>query len=166
VNNAEHPPPWPIQAAGASERGRVRRQNEDRYLIDLTHNLFMVSDEMGGHLAGELAATAVITVLPLLIEQQMRQSHLSSTGAIEQALREAMIELSQRLHDESTGWVDLRGMGATIALAWLRGSLVHLAHLGDSRIYLFRQERFTQLTEDHSIIALLLRYGEIAPEQA
>jgi len=166
VNNTEHLLPWPVQAACASDRGRVRQRNEDRYLIDPARQLFIVSDGMGGHLAGELAATAVITILPPLLEQQMGRSPPSSTEAIERALREALIELSLRLHAESTGRAGLQGMGATVALAWLRGSLVHLAHLGDSRIYLFRQERLAQLTEDHSVIALLLRYGEITPEQA
>lgn len=101
-----------------------------------------------------------------LRHQHIVQSHMSSTEAIEGVLREAIIELGQRLQAESAGKVGLRGMGATVALAWLRGSLAHLAHMGDSRIYLFRQERLARLTKDHSVTALLLRHGEITPEQA
>ncbi|MDI7278161.1 MAG: SpoIIE family protein phosphatase, partial [Anaerolineae bacterium] len=59
-----------------------------------------------------------------------------------------------------------RRPGATVAAAWLRGGQAHLAHMGDSRIYLYRQGRLSQQTEDHSVVALLLRSGEITPEEA
>ncbi len=59
-------PPWSVRAACRSEAGQVRQQSEDQCLVDLKHLLFLVSDGLGGHQAGEIAAQAVITVLPAI----------------------------------------------------------------------------------------------------
>jgi protein phosphatase len=164
--NAFPEPRWSVQAACLSDVGRVRQQNQDQCAIVLEHALFIVSDGMGGHHAGEIAAQVVVTVLPLLIEQHMARVTILSSEAIEAALRDAIVELSRRLRTESAGHMGLHGMGATVALVWLHDALAHLAHMGDSRIYLLRQEQFSQLTEDHSVVALLLRHGDITPEEA
>jgi serine/threonine protein phosphatase PrpC len=166
VTTNEHAAQWPVQAACLSDVGRVRQQNEDQCLVALEHNLFIVSDGMGGHQGGEVASKAVVTVLPPMIEQRVARIRVPSPEAMELVLRDALVELSQRLRAESAGRAGLQGMGATVAVAWLRGSLAHLAHMGDSRIYLLREQRLMQLTEDHSVIALLLRHGEITPEEA
>jgi len=154
-----------VQAACASDVGRVRQNNEDNCLAALDRNLLIVSDGMGGHQAGELASKAMVTVLPQLIERRLASLGSARNRVIELALREAILEFSQRLRAESAGQPGLKGMGATVALVLLRGQEAHLAHMGDSRIYLFRQGRLTQLTEDHSIVALLLKHGDITPEQ-
>jgi serine/threonine protein phosphatase PrpC len=157
---------WSVRAGCVSEVGRVRQQNEDQCLIALEHDLFIVSDGMGAQQAGEVASKAVVTVLPPLLLQHMARIPTPSSEARERVLREALAELSQRLRAESAGRVGLQGMGATVALAWLHETVAHLAHVGDSRIYLFREAQLKQLTEDHSVIALLLGSGEITPEEA
>jgi protein phosphatase len=123
---------------------------------------------MGGHQAGEVASNAVVSVLPKLIQQRVKGLASGGSRGIQLALREAVLELSRRLLEESTGRADLKGMGATLALAWLPGSsrVAHLVHMGDSRIYLFRQGRLSQMTEDHSLAALLVKHGEISLEEA
>lgn len=166
MTNHERATHWSIRAACVSDVGRVRQQNEDQCLVAPEHNLFIVSDGVGGHQAGEVASKAVVTVLPPIIEQRVARIRVPLTEAIEHALRDAIVEFSQRLQAESMGRAGLQGMGATVVVCLLRGSQAHLAHMGDSRIYLFRQERLMQLTEDHSVIGLLLRYGEITPEKA
>jgi PPM family protein phosphatase len=140
---------WAVRAACVSYVGQVRRQNEDNYLVAIEHGLFIVSDGMSGHQAGEVASKVVVTVLPTLLEQRMARIYPPSTIARELVLRDSIVELSQRLRGESTGRMGLQGMGATVALAWLNNSAACLAHLGDSRIYLFRQEHLQQLTENH-----------------
>src|SRR6266568_7389407 len=104
----KHSSPWEIRTAGLSDVGRVREHNEDRYLVDLDRSLFIVSDGMGGHQAGEVASEAVVTVLPPLIEQYISRHHhmldksaLYSGKAIERILQGAIRELSQRLRTES-----------------------------------------------------------------
>jgi protein phosphatase len=160
------PKAFRIQAACATDTGRVREANEDSHLLALERRMFIVSDGMGGHQAGAVASKAVVTLLPELIDRELRGARGVHDHLMEQALRDAIAQLSERLRDESAGRQGLQGMGATVALAWLRGGKAHLAHMGDSRIYLFRGGRLRQLTEDHSVVALLLKHGEVTAQEA
>ena len=162
----KHPSPWVVHAKGVTHIGRVRQNNEDSLFIDEKRGLFIVSDGMGGHQAGEVASNAVVTVLPPMIEQLAARIETPSKEAFEQVLRDAILELSQRLRDESKGQAGLQGMGATVVVVWLQGQRAHMAHMGDSRIYLFRDKHLIPLTHDHSVIALLLRHKEITEEEA
>jgi len=164
-SGTEYPDHWLVRVACATDVGRVRRSNEDNYLVALEHNMFIVSDGMGGQLAGEVASKIVVTVLPHVIAQRLAGLHIPSIQMVERALRDAIVELSQKLRAETAVRPDLKGMGATVALVWLRGTLAHLAHMGDSRIYLLRRGRLTKMTEDHSVVALLLKHGELTPEE-
>ena len=155
-----------VQAACATDAGKVRKTNEDNHLLALGRKMFIVSDGMGGQQAGAVASQAVVSVLPELIDRQLPGTRSAPDHAIERALRDAIVQLSARLRDESAGRQGLQGMGATVALAWLRGEKAHLAHMGDSRIYLFRAGRLKQLTEDHSVVALLLKHGEVTAQEA
>ncbi len=166
VNTNEYTTPWPIRAACLSDVGRVRQQNEDQCLVAAKQGLFIVSDGMGGQQAGEVASRAIVTVLPVMIEQRMARIQTISREAMELALRDAIVELSQRLRAESAGRAGMQGMGATVAVVWLHGSMAHVAHMGDSRVYLFRQGQLVRLTEDHSVVGLLLRRGEITEDEA
>lgn len=158
----------PVEAACATDVGRVRQNNQDSYLLGLEQGLFIVSDGMGGQQAGDIASKAIVAILPGMIERRMVGMSLPRNRVVELTLRETILELSQRLRTQSTGQVGLKGMGATIALVWMQSSeeIAHLAHMGDSRIYLFRQDRLSSLTEDHSIVALLLKREDITLEEA
>jgi serine/threonine protein phosphatase PrpC len=157
---------WIIEAASKSDVGRVRHQNEDRCLVDLQHNLFIVADGIGGHRAGEVAAEAIVTVLPTMLQQHVMRYQKLSSNQVKQLLRETIRALSQRLRTESQARMGLEGMGATVVVAWLYGHSAYLAHMGDSRIYLLRQDYLSQMTQDHTVLALLLRKHEITPEAA
>lgn len=162
------PAAQPVQAAGTSHVGLVRQSNEDNYLIDLDQGLFIVSDGMGGHQAGEIASKSVVTILPQLIERKQAGIRAPQNRDLELVLREAILELSQHIWVESRDRSDLRGMGATVALVWLSAEqrAAHLANMGDSRIYLFRQDQLKQLSEDHSVVAQLLKHKVITQEEA
>ncbi len=159
---------WTIQAAVLSDVGLVRQQNEDRNLVDTQHQLFIVSDGIGGRNAGAVAAEIVVTVLPAILQQRL--GGLKAPDLVPQRveiiLNEAIRELSRRLFSESQGRVGLQGMGATVALVWCYGNTAYLAHMGDSRIYLFRQKHLSQITQDHTVLELLRRNQEISPEEA
>ncbi len=155
-----------VRAACATDMGQGRDTNEDRCSISPELDLFIVSDGMGGQQAGEVASEAVVSLLPTLLRRRLAGTPALRSRVAELVLREAILDLSRRLRAEAAGRPGLRGLGATVAVVWLRQQLAHLAHMGDSRIYLYRQERLAQATEDHSVVALLLRSGEISPEQA
>lgn len=144
----------------------MRETNEDNYFLALERKLFIVSDGMGGHQAGAVASNAVVTVLPKLLEKLLADGRSLRADAIERALRDAIVKLSVSLRDESAGREALQGLGATVVCVWMHGAKAHLAHMGDSRIYLFRAGRLKQLTDDHSIIALLLKRGEVTADEA
>lgn len=157
---------YQLRAAGLSDPGRVRRANEDAYLVDLARELFVVSDGMGGQQAGELASKLVVTVLPGMIEKRLARAEGGKQEVVELALRDAIADLSDKVRRETATKVGLKGTGATVVLALIRGSFAHIANMGDSRCYLCRGSNLDQLTEDHSIVGILLREGEIAPEEA
>ena len=154
-----------VRAAMASDRGRVRQENEDACLVAPERGLFVVSDGMGGHQAGAAASRIVTNVLPTLLERELGWDQLSSER-VRRSLTRAVRELSGQLREEAKKRPDLAGMGATVALALLMGRHAHFAHLGDSRAYLFRRGRLQQLTADHTVTAALLHLGEIEEKDA
>lgn len=155
-----------IHAAGLTNVGKVRDTNEDAYVVDLDHGLFVVSDGMGGARAGELASRIVTTVLPGMILARLHRLRNPRTRAIRYWLRQDILRLSQQLHAEAAQKTALRGTGATVVLALLREDRAHIAHMGDSRAYLFREQHLRQWTDDHSIVAMLVRSGEITAADA
>jgi len=155
-----------IHAAGLSDPGRVRPNNQDNYLIDLANELFIVSDGMGGNQAGEIAARAVVTALPQILEQHLPQLKHAPRRVVELTLREVILEFSQRLRDETALQAGLKGMGATLAMVLFMDTKAYIAHMGDSRIYLFRDQQLRPLTEDHSVVAILIKHGDITPTEA
>lgn len=157
-----------LAAACASDVGRVREVNEDRCLVVMDQGLFLVADGMGGHQAGDVAAEAVVSLLPGLIAQRLEGAGPLRDRPVELILRETVLDLSRRLRAQAADRPELGNMGSTLCLALVRASLgvAHLAHMGDSRIYLYRQGALTPLTQDHSVVGWLLRYGEITPEEA
>ena len=145
-----------ITAAGATDRGHVRASNEDAYAI--SPPLYVVADGMGGHRGGEVAARLAATALA-------SRSGALATGDAE-ALAEALqvanrIILNAGAEDEA-----LRGMATTCTADLVRGRVARIAHVGDSRAYLFRDGRLAQLTEDHSVVAQLVREGFLSPQEA
>jgi PPM family protein phosphatase len=153
-------------AAGLSDVGRYREQNEDHWTADPERGVFVVSDGMGGRVAGELASKIVAEVLPdFLVKSLDGIGELSGADA-KQAVMHAIIELSELIHRESSKRPDFFGMGATVVLAVIRPPHALLAHVGDSRAYLLRGQVLRQLTKDHSIIQMLIDMGQLAPEHA
>lgn len=152
------------RAAGQSDRGQVRQRNEDRFSSQKNPTLYIVSDGMGGQQGGEVASHAVITVLPQLIQQrfaQLKEHHQLTEASIKELLSQSIFDLSQNVRAGSKGVAGLKGMGATVVLVLPYRGCAYLAHMGDSRIYLFRKGKLILQTEDHSVIMALQKYGDI-----
>jgi len=153
------------QAAGATHVGRVRRGNEDSFLVDANRGVFLVADGMGGHAAGEIAsALAARTVGEALLEGVDR-------GLPPDALAEAMV-LSFRAADRAivehgARNPTTRGMGTTVTACVLcPDGAFRLGHVGDSRAYLMREGRLAQLTRDHTWVQREVDEGRLAPSGA
>lgn len=157
-----------LEAACISDPGRVRTENQDSYLMALDQALFIVSDGIGGHQAGEVASQAVVRVFSDMLQRRLQKLASANSRLIELVIREVVLEFNRSLRKEAASRLGLQGMGATLVLAWIRQeqATAHLANMGDSRIYLLRQDKLTQLTEDHTIATFLLRHGAITPAQA
>lgn len=158
---------WPV-----TDVGRVRDHNEDSFLVDKKLNLFIVADGMGGHAAGEVASQiAARTVRDVLArEREMLHEFEAGHGGINRTdvlrlLESAVQQACTAVYSEGQRDESKRGMGTTIDALLLIGSRGFIAHVGDSRVYLYRQSAVHQLTEDHSLINELLRRGRLTREQ-
>ncbi|MGH7804858.1 MAG: Stp1/IreP family PP2C-type Ser/Thr phosphatase [Candidatus Binatia bacterium] len=159
-----------IQSAFLSDVGRVRRQNEDSVAVLPDERLFVVADGMGGHAGGKRASeTAVETVV-----SHVRQTlHTRTAGNLapprinREQLVEGILRANHRILELARMDSSLHGMGTTVAALLIEGEREGaVVHVGDSRVYRLRGDRFEQLTADHSLVADLVRRGEISDEEA
>jgi serine/threonine protein phosphatase PrpC len=138
----------------ASDLGRQRQGNEDNYYVRAP--LFVVADGMGGAQAGEVASE-------MAVESFDREMPDGSPG---DALVEAIRAANRRIHERSHADEQLAGMGTTCTAAYVGESEVTIAHVGDSRAYLWRDGELVRLTHDHSLVGELVARGKITEEQA
>ncbi|MFZ5943826.1 MAG: Stp1/IreP family PP2C-type Ser/Thr phosphatase [Bacillota bacterium] len=140
--------------------GLVRKANEDKYLTDKNRGLFVVADGMGGHEAGEIASSIAIKTLDVVLTNEYIASY-QRDGLIE-AIRKA----NQLIYQEAKQNINFSGMGTTITAALFIEKTLHIAHIGDSRAYLIRDNSIRLLTKDHSLVGELLRHGELTENEA
>lgn len=154
------------KVAYLTDIGRVRKENQDAYYADVDKGLFIVCDGMGGERGGAIAAKAVVSLLPKMIDERLSALPEGTETDICDALKEAIATLSAMLRERTKDEPELRGMGATVVLALVKGNNAYIAHIGDSRAYLFWSGSLKRLTRDHSIVAVMLELGQITEEQA
>ena len=147
--------------AGLTDTGVLRSVNQDSYYIDPQGRFFIVADGMGGHAGGEEASRIATKEIKTYLEDRWESEDLSTT-LIEKALDRANqgILADQEIHPER------RDMGTTVVVVLLRKQETWCAHVGDSRLYLFREQQLQQVTTDHTWVAQALKAGDIAAEQA
>jgi protein phosphatase len=155
-----------VRYAGLTDVGRVRQANEDNWAADPEQGLFIVADGMGGESAGALASKAVVATLPGLVRQYLGTLDGLPRGRARRRMTRAIAALSTQLRQQTQNEPGLEGMGSTVVCVLVRGSLMLVAHMGDSRAYRVRAGRLKQLTKDHSLIRLLLDSGDSTPEEA
>ncbi|MEX2328511.1 MAG: Stp1/IreP family PP2C-type Ser/Thr phosphatase [Nitriliruptoraceae bacterium] len=148
-----------LVTAGLSDIGRVRTSNEDAYLV--ADSVFAVADGMGGHVAGEVAASAALEPIRALDGRVFPDG-----GAALDALRAAVVEANVAVTSMAADEPSYRGMGTTLTAVLLEGRRLHIAHVGDSRAYLLRDGQFSQITDDHTLVQHLVDEGQITPDEA
>lgn len=156
----------PVRAAGITDIGKTRLGNEDAFALLVNQRLYIVADGMGGQNAGALASEIVVKTLPKMIERRLEDESGHDVELMSNHLQDTILSLSQRVWKEAQSRHDLAGMGATVVVASVYPDHTFIAHMGDSRAYLFRHGELRQLTQDHSVVAILLRQGEITAEEA
>jgi len=183
-------PPLAVEASGRTDRGQLRENNEDQFVVaelaKIMHvnqsslpgpdqqtspnrgHLFLVADGMGGYAGGEVASRIVAsTVEEYLLDslQWFLQTRGSEGDELADKLQEAVTEADQRVIREAVRRPQLYGMGSTLTLALHVGRELFVAHVGDSRAYLCRDGRLHRLTRDHTLYAELSRRGKLLPGQ-
>jgi len=152
----------------ATDLGLKRSHNEDSHRCWVPDDpaeyerrgvLLLVADGMGGSKAGEVASRVAVETAMGAYRDDASDDPLDD-------LRRAVESANRVVHEQSTRDVELGGMGTTLTAAVIRGDQVLLAHVGDSRAYLVRNDRIVQLTRDHSLVAQMVRDRQLTPEQA
>ena len=165
----------PDQWAATTHPGIRRTSNEDAFCSRPDLGLFIVADGMGGHVAGEVASKIAVDAIEAFIgETASEDSGLTWPHPVDPALgidgsrlKSAFHLANRRLADEVAAAVDLRGMATTASTVLLKGdATAMLAHVGDSRIYLFRDNELERMTDDHSWVEEQMRAGLLSPLEA
>jgi PPM family protein phosphatase len=180
-----------VQAFGITDTGKVRKSNEDQFLIaelskrmrvwqtslpepqlqvgeDRAH-LFLVADGMGGHRAGDRASAIAVAAIEQFTLNTFRWFFASDSPGAQKVLAQFQAALSQadaKILEELRENPELHGMGTTLTMAFQLGAQLCIVHVGDSRAYLYRAGRLHQLSQDHTVVAELVRAGTIRPDEA
>jgi PPM family protein phosphatase len=138
-------------------------------MLDKRHGLFVVADGVGGHEGGDAASRLAVGQLPVILFEHIN-AHPAPTSdhdpAIPDGLKASVRKLNRYVHDWGREAPEIGGVGTTVVAALLTGRRAFIANMGDSRAYFLRDETFKLLTQDHSLVQMLLRNGEITEEEA
>jgi PPM family protein phosphatase len=183
-----HGPALRVTSCGLSDTGRVREHNEDQYVIaeirrvlrirhsslpqpgslmaERIGHLLVVADGMGGHQAGEYAsALAVASVENIVLNTIGWLFRLPSEGVLAE-FQEAVRTTDRWVTEAAQRQPELKGMGTTLTVAYVIDNVLYVAHVGDSRCYLYRGGKLERLTRDHTFVETLVSEGLLAPEEA
>ncbi|MBC7724169.1 MAG: Stp1/IreP family PP2C-type Ser/Thr phosphatase [Burkholderiaceae bacterium] len=146
------------KSAALSHIGKIRANNQDSGYAG--SSLFVVADGMGGHAGGDVASAMAIK--RIMLTDTTYNSAQDAEFALQSALLAANALLAETVFDHQ----ELTGMGTTVSAIMLVGTELAIAHIGDSRIYLYRDDTITQVTADHTFVQRLVDSGRITPEEA
>ena len=176
-----------LRWSGWTDRGKVRKNNEDAFLglqfdaEEVRHlgkfgegstgredYVFAVSDGMGGAMAGEFASKIAVEKITRLLPRAYRQSAAGLEAGIDDVLVELFDQIHRALIILGQSYEECAGMGATLSLSWFTPGRMFFAHIGDSRIYYLpaREGGMRQITQDDTHVAWLLRNGKINEREA
>lgn len=162
-----------IVSGGVTDLGRVRTNNEDCFRIVESLNLFVLADGMGGEAHGEVASEMAVDTVVKTCTETADDGGATVIGPSEPTWSEKARRLTSAVHlanrniyEAAEANPDQHGMGATLTAAWIDGSKLSIAHVGDSRAYLLRSGNLQQLTSDHSLVAEQVRRGILTAAEA
>lgn len=149
-----------------SDVGKIRKLNEDScyYNNNESFPYGIVADGMGGHAAGEIASMMLVDIVTNHLKNKLSKS-LDYVEVGEQ-IRRSIINANGIIYNYSKKHYKVMGMGTTASVAMIYNKKLITAHVGDSRVYLVKDDGIEQITKDHSFVQELLTRGEITLEEA
>ena len=151
----------------ATDRGRVRTNNEDSVALDESAALVVLADGMGGYNAGEVASGMATTFVKSELGRWLTDASLSvGDHEVRRAMDICVDNANRAIFNAANTHAQYAGMGTTLVMAWLYDNRMCVAHVGDSRLYRLREGCLEQVTRDHSLLQEQLDSGMISPAQA
>lgn len=179
-----------VKAFGVTDKGKVRAANEDQFLItelskamrvwqtslaepklqigEERAHVFLVADGMGGHRAGERASALAVAAIEHFTLNSFKWFFGTDGSEAKKVLSQFQAAFGQadaRILEEAAENPELRGMGTTVTMAFQLGAQLCVVHVGDSRAYLYRDGELHQLTEDHTLMAEMVRNGTLRQDE-
>lgn len=162
-----------ISSEALSDVGRKRKGNEDALAVDADQKLYVVADGMGGHAAGEVASRIAVESIEEFVKLTAGNQEITWPFGLDETisydgnrLKTAIRHANRRVLEATRESAELEGMATTVAAVLVEDDIANIAHVGDSRIYLWSGGDMTLLTSDHSWVNEQIQTGVISPEQA
>ena len=149
-----------------TDRGRVRRNNEDALAFDVQTGVCLLADGMGGYNAGEVASTMAVTFINLELVRWLSQNPQAQPREVRRTLQSCVENANHSIFNAACCNPDYEGMGTTLVAGIFQEDRLLLGHIGDSRCYRLRGQSLVQITKDHSLLQEQLDAGLVTPEQA
>ena len=149
-----------------SDIGTKREKNEDAMYAseDKDLPLYIVADGMGGHNAGDIASNMAVDIIKEKFLSD--KESLNSPRKIKKFIKNVLIEANEIIYEKSVNELNCEGMGTTVVLGYYYDNKVYIGHVGDSRVYIIRNNNMAQITEDHTLVNELIKKGSITESQA
>jgi len=162
-----------VRFSGATDVGRKRDHNEDAFFLPTDVRLAIVADGMGGHLAGEVASALAVETMVNYYNNTANMQPLTWPYKVDRDLRgdlnrmtTSVLLANLEVHEKATRDPNCKGMGTTVVATCFLDDTVIIGHVGDSRVYRLREEKLTQLTEDHSLRNDYIKTKRMTVEEA
>jgi protein phosphatase len=160
-----------IETHGVTDIGQVRATNQDSISLSNENRLYIVADGMGGHAGGEIASELAIHSIPDFLIQHNKLLEFNSSREhpdpqVKAILADAVNYASTKIYERALEEPVYQGMGTTVTMIRFVDNVLYTAHVGDSRMYLFREGFLYQITQDHSLVSEQVRAGIITEEEA
>ena len=161
-----------LRLVGQTDTGKVREHNEDTIAFDPDIGLLVLADGMGGYNAGEVASGIAVKTIVNLVRESVEREDLrvpdQATGMSRASiiLRDAIHRANKIIYQTARAQPQCEGMGTTVVAALMFDNKIAVAHVGDSRMYRLRSDKFEQVTMDHSLLQELVDRGFYSPEEA
>ncbi|GAV23721.1 PP2C family protein-serine/threonine phosphatase [Carboxydothermus pertinax] len=151
-----------MKIIGRSVKGPVRAQNEDAYYIDENNAIWAVADGMGGHTGGAIASQLAVKV----VADYFLSTSVADITDPEKEIQQVFQIINRKIKEKQNIDADLKEMGTTLTLGMLRNAYLFIGHIGDSRAYVFRANKLTRLTQDHTYVAKMVSQGILTEKDA